>query len=97
MARFKTDILWLLLGTLVGASGMDLYWDYAVSLLCIRVFRASNGPLLHRAADLSLGRFLSWVDRRSPVRECASSCVLTTPSAQTRLPAAFWRCFCQTR
>jgi hypothetical protein len=42
MAKFKIDILWLLVGTLVGASGIDLYCDYIVSLVCNRVFRPSS-------------------------------------------------------
>ena len=50
MAKFKTNILWLLAGALVGASGMDLYWGYALSLVCNGALKASNNvlvPLVH--------------------------------------------------
>jgi len=97
VAKFKIDILWLLVGALVGASGIDLYWDYAVSLLCIRVFRASNGPLLHRAAGLSLGRFLSWVDRRNPVRECCKFLRLDNSVRPDQTSRVVLGMFCQTR
>ena len=69
MTRFKTDILWLLVGSWIGASGIDMCWDYAVSLVCSRVLRASNNPFvlwLHVAARLNLRQILSRLQTLPP-------------------------------
>jgi hypothetical protein len=89
MAKFKIDILWLLAGVLVGASGMDLYWHYGISFVCSRAFKASNNllvALVHGGPSESEA-IAFVVGLTGLVRWCASSCVLTAPSAQTRLPA----------
>lgn len=42
MTKFTTDIVWLLLGALLGSSGMDLCWDYAVVAAFEGVFGRSG-------------------------------------------------------
>jgi endonuclease/exonuclease/phosphatase family metal-dependent hydrolase len=37
--RLNSNVPWFLLNALVGAPGMDLYWDYAISSVFSRIFR----------------------------------------------------------
>jgi hypothetical protein len=45
--RLNSNVTWFLLNALIGAPGMDLYWDYAISPVFGRVFRFVDAGKRH--------------------------------------------------